>query len=188
MRTEIRVGLQDGLGDTGRSAQGDRRPAERLRGGGVLVGAERSCRISAVPRLHAPRQMRAYIGAAGTGTSPVPWEARLLNAQRWYWASLDSRMSAPFESGQAPGGAVHRGRRPPKKLTGSRLLRDFTQDRRPVRLGPGVRRDAPTLRLPTGVIGVALSWPAVSPDTARGEAQKGLVLLEVAVPSLLTTI
>ena len=65
-----------------------------------------------------------------------------------------------------------------------RLLRDFTQDRRLARLGPGVRRDAPTLRLPTGVIGVALSWLAVSPGTARGEAQKGFVLLEVAVPLL----
>ena len=41
-----------------------------------------------------------------------------------------------------------------------------------------------SLRLPTGVIGVALSWHAVSPGTARGEAGKGFVLLEVAVPSL----
>jgi hypothetical protein len=68
-----------------------------------------------------------------------------------------------------------------------RLLRDLAQDRCPARLGPGARRDAPTLRLPTGVIGVALSWPAVSPGTAQGEAGKGFVLLEVAVPSLLTT-
>jgi hypothetical protein len=44
------------------------------------------------------------------------------------------------------------------------------------------------LRLPTGVIGVALTWPAVSPGAARGEAQKGFVLLEVAVPSLLLLI
>ena len=44
------------------------------------------------------------------------------------------------------------------------------------------------MRLPTGVIGVALSWHAISPGTVRGEAQKGFVLLEVAVPSLLTTI
>jgi hypothetical protein len=44
------------------------------------------------------------------------------------------------------------------------------------------------LRLPTGVIGVALTWHAISPGTVRGEAQKGFVLLEVAVPSLLTTI
>jgi hypothetical protein len=44
---------------------------------------------------------------------------------------------------------------------------------------------APTLRLPTGVIGVALIWPAVSSGTARGVAGKGSVLLEVAVPSLL---
>ncbi len=70
---------------------------------------------------------------------------------------------------------------------GLRLFGDFTQDRCPARLGLGARRDAPTLRLPTGVIGVALSWPAVSSGTARGEAQKGFVLLEVAVPSLLTT-
>jgi hypothetical protein len=42
------------------------------------------------------------------------------------------------------------------------------------------------LQLPTGVIGVALTWPAVSSGTVRGEAQKGFVLLEVAVPSLLT--
>jgi hypothetical protein len=41
------------------------------------------------------------------------------------------------------------------------------------------------LRLPTGVIGVALTWPAASPGAARGEARKGFVLLEVAVPSLL---
>jgi hypothetical protein len=40
------------------------------------------------------------------------------------------------------------------------------------------------LRLPAGFIGVALSWPAVSPGIARGEAQKGFALLEVAVPSL----
>jgi hypothetical protein len=44
------------------------------------------------------------------------------------------------------------------------------------------------LRLPTGVIGVALSWPAVSASTARGEAGKGFVLLEVAVPSLLSAV
>ena len=44
------------------------------------------------------------------------------------------------------------------------------------------------LRLHTGVIGVALTWPAVSPGAARGEAQKGFVLLEVAVPSLLLLI
>ena len=68
---------------------------------------------------------------------------------------------------------------------GQQLLRDCAQDRCPARLGPGARRDAPTLRLPTGVIGVALSWPAVSSGTARGEAGKGFVLLEVAVPSLL---
>jgi len=48
--------------------------------------------------------------------------------------------------------------------------------------------DALSLRLPTGVIGVALTWHAISPGTVRGEAQKGFVLLEVAVPSLLTTI
>jgi hypothetical protein len=41
------------------------------------------------------------------------------------------------------------------------------------------------MRLPTGVIGVALNWHAVSSGTARGEAQKGFVLLKVAVPSLL---
>jgi len=35
---------------------------------------------------------------------------------------------------------------------------------------------------------VALTWPAVSPGAARGEAQKGFVLLEVAVPSLLLLI
>jgi hypothetical protein len=35
---------------------------------------------------------------------------------------------------------------------------------------------------------VALTWLAVSPGTARGEAQKGFVLLEVAVPSLLLLI
>src|SRR6266498_4515273 len=75
----------------------------------------------------------------------------------------------------------------PQRTRYLRLLRDFLQDRCPARLGPGARRDAPTLRLPTGVIGVALSWPAVSPGTARGEAGKGFVLLEVAVPSLLTT-
>jgi hypothetical protein len=40
------------------------------------------------------------------------------------------------------------------------------------------------LRLPTGVIGVALIWLAASPGAARGEARKGFVLLEVAVPSL----
>mgnify|MGYP006191901181 CR=1 FL=1 len=43
-------------------------------------------------------------------------DGSLLNAQRWYWASLNSRMTAPFESGQAPGGAVHHGRRPPKSV------------------------------------------------------------------------
>jgi hypothetical protein len=32
------------------------------------------------------------------------------------------------------------------------------------------------LRLPTGVSGVALSWPAVSPGTARGVAGKGCLL------------
>ena len=41
------------------------------------------------------------------------------------------------------------------------------------------------MRLPTGVIGVALPWHAVSSGTAQGEAGKGFVLLEVAVPSLL---
>jgi CBS domain len=65
-------------------------------------------------------------------------------------------------------------------------LETSLQDRCPARLGPGARRDAPSQRLPTGVIGVALIWPAVSPGTARGEAGKGFVLLEVAVPSLRT--
>ena len=41
------------------------------------------------------------------------------------------------------------------------------------------------MRLPAGVIGVALNWHAASSGTARGEARKGFVLLEVAVPSLL---
>src|ERR671911_2019481 len=68
-----------------------------------------------------------------------------------------------------------------------RLLRDLAQDRCLARLGPGARRDALNQRLPTGVIGVALIWLAVSLGTARGEAGKGFVLLEVAVPSLLTT-
>src|SRR5207302_11360220 len=40
-------------------------------------------------------------------------------------------------------------------------------------------------RLPAGVIGVALSWLAVLSGTVRGEAGKGFVLLEVALPSLL---
>ena len=62
-------------------------------------------------------------------------------------------------------------------------LETWAQDRRPARLGPGARRGAPTLRLPAGFIGVALSWPAVSPGIAGGEAQKGFALLEVAVPS-----
>src|SRR5580700_3373651 len=65
-----------------------------------------------------------------------------------------------------------------------RLLRDLAQDRCLARLGPGARRDAPTLRLPTGVMGVALSWPAVSQGPVRGEARKGFAQLEVAVPSL----
>jgi hypothetical protein len=34
---------------------------------------------------------------------------------------------------------------------------------------------------------VALTWLAVSPGAARGEARKGFVPLEVAVPSLLKT-
>jgi hypothetical protein len=38
------------------------------------------------------------------------------------------------------------------ELHSSRLLRDLAQDRRLARLGPGARRDAPTLRLPSGVI------------------------------------
>lgn len=37
------------------------------------------------------------------------------------------------------------------------------------------------------VIGVALSWPAVSPGAARGEAEKGFVLLKVPTLSMLTT-
>ena len=36
-------------------------------------------------------------------------EASLLNARRWYRASLNPRMTAPFESGQAPGGAARTG-------------------------------------------------------------------------------
>ncbi|TQJ52241.1 hypothetical protein FBY26_3991 [Phycicoccus sp. SLBN-51] len=44
----------------------------------------------------------------------MPLEASLLNAQHWYWASLNPGMTAPFKSGQAPGGAVHHGGRPPK--------------------------------------------------------------------------
>ena len=40
------------------------------------------------------------------------------------------------------------------------------------------------MRLPTGVMGVALSWPAVWPGTVRGVARKGFAQLEVAVPSL----
>lgn len=39
--------------------------------------------------------------------SRVLFEVSLLNAQRWYWASLNPRMTAPFESGQAPVGAAH---------------------------------------------------------------------------------
>jgi len=65
----------------------------------------------------------------------------------------------------------------------SRLLRSLVQDRCPARLGPGARRDALTLRLPTGGIGVAQLWHAVSSGTVRGEAGKGFVALEVAVPS-----
>jgi hypothetical protein len=41
------------------------------------------------------------------------------------------------------------------------------------------------MRLPTGVMGVALIWHAVSSRTVRGEAGKGFVALEVAVPSSL---
>ena len=39
-----------------------------------------------------------------------------------------------------------------------------------------------SFRLPTD-LGVALSWHAVSPGTAQGEARKGFARLEVAVPS-----
>src|SRR5439155_24671633 len=48
------------------------------------------------------------------------------------------------------------------------------QDRCPARLGPGARRDAPYLRLPTGVMGVALIWLAFSPGTAAGSGWKGV--------------
>src|SRR5215207_3466232 len=44
----------------------------------------------------------------------------------------------------------------------------------PARLGPGARRDAPTLRLPTGVIGVALTWPAVLPGRRARRGSKGV--------------
>ena len=45
----------------------------------------------------------------------------------------------------------------PNQPPSHRLLRDWSQDRCLARLGPGVRRGALTMRLPTGVIGVALS-------------------------------
>ncbi len=77
-----------------------------------------------------------------------------------------------------PMGRIDAGPSPPA----SRLLRDWSQDRCLARLGPGARRDALTLRLPTGVIGVAHSWHAFSSGTARGEARKGFVRLEVAMP------
>ena len=58
----------------------------------------------------------------------VPLEVSLLNAQRWYWASLNPRMTAPFESGQAPGVAAQHGRRTLKR-TGSRHVRTFAFSR-----------------------------------------------------------
>src|SRR6266516_427792 len=71
---------------------------------------------------------------------------------------------------------------PTHQLPGA--LRYLAQDRCPARLGPGAWRDALLLRLRTVVIGVALSWPAVSPGTARGDARTGFAQLKVAVPSL----
>src|SRR5262249_25592028 len=100
------------------------------------------------------------------------------------FAGREALMLAAFGHPPASHRVLCRARSTPRT---SRLLRDLAQDRRLARLGPGVRRDAHSPRLPTGVIGVALNRLAFSPDTVRGEARKGSVLLEVAMPSLLTT-
>jgi hypothetical protein len=67
-------------------------------------------------------------------------------------------------------------------------VRGYLETSRTTGVGPDsveVLGETLVSRLPTGVIGVALSWLAVSSGAAQGEAGKGFVLLEVAVPSLL---
>src|SRR5690348_2726818 len=64
-----------------------------------------------------------------------------------------------------------------------RLLRDLGSGPGPARLGPGARRDAPTMRLPAVVIGVAHSWPASRRAPCEGRLERGFAQLEVAVPS-----
>ena len=55
-----------------------------------------------------------------------------------------------------------------------RLLRDLGSGSGPARLGPGARRDAPTLRLPAVVIGVAHSWLASRRAPCEGRLERGL--------------
>ena len=55
-----------------------------------------------------------------------------------------------------------------------RLLRDLGAGSGPARLGLGARRDAPALRLPAIVTGVALSWPASRRAPCEGRLERGL--------------
>jgi len=55
-----------------------------------------------------------------------------------------------------------------------RLLRDLDAGSGPARLGLGARRDAPALRLPAIVTGVALSWPASRRAPCEGRLERGL--------------
>src|SRR5262249_29717010 len=57
---------------------------------------------------------------------------------------------------------------------GMRLLRDLGSGSGPARLGLGAWRDAPTLRLPAVVGGVAHSWPATRRAPCEGSLERGL--------------
>src|ERR1044071_5611379 len=66
------------------------------------------------------------------------------------------------------------------RTAASRLPRDLAQDRCLARLGPGARRDAPTLRLPAGVIGVAIKGcNGIGAHIAHRLVHDGEVVLDV---------
>ncbi len=118
------------------------------------------------------RSPSKWIRQRGDETSDAPWLGQLWDCYRLARrCSRRSRQETPRPCGQywqlATDPSEQRcccRRRCPPDPHHQRLLRDLAQGRCLARLGPGVWRDARSLRLPTCVIGVALLRLASSLD------------------------
>jgi hypothetical protein len=127
-----------------------------------------------VPAMRLPRLTRDSL--EGTPAALADGLKRMLRRRgRGTWSSSLAAASRRILASTArlPRVAFCRARRRPPARS-QRLLRDLGAGSGPARLGLGAWRDAPTLRLPAVVIGVALSWPASRRAPCGERLERGL--------------